>query len=120
MSSLTVSPAGIRFHATDEVIWCCRLPAGAGLRPMALMLFFVQTCKCLQVRHGLLCGSGIRVLLQPASGLSYVAKPFITGHICSHVTQFSDEGDNVYLLFSQRQVQCRFANNDVAFLVVLN
>lgn len=69
MSSLTVSPAGIRFHATDEVIWCFRLPAGAGLRPMALMLVFVQTCKSLQERHRLLCRYGIGKFHQPATGL---------------------------------------------------
>lgn len=47
VSSLTISPAGTRFRATCEVIFRYRFPARAGLRPLALVLVFVQAYKIL-------------------------------------------------------------------------
>lgn len=118
-SSLTVSPAGTRVFATDEIIFHRRLPAGAGLRPLASVLIFLQAHRFLQVRHEPASTHRRVEPLQPAFGLRNFRQMGIADAGFCHVTKSGYERCYANLSARYGQAECRFANNDVTFLVVL-
>ena len=120
VSSLTVSPAGSRDGATDEVVQRCRFPARAGLRLLASVLLVVQACKRLQVWH---MAEGLLRFMktsQPVGDLRNFSKPRIAAACSGHKTQFRNERLNANLPLAECKAKCRFANDDVPFPVVLN